>query len=115
MEGIAERPKYILPLIVFSQFAGTSLWFAGNAVVEDLQLGFGFASNAIGDITSAVQLGFIFGTLTFASLAVSDRFSPRKVFFVCSVLGSLTNLGMFLAGDLQSVLGLRFATGFFWQ
>ena len=108
-----KRPRYILPLIVFSQFAGTSLWFAGNAVIEDLQMEFGLAANAIGDITSAVQLGFIIGTLTFASFAVSDRFSPRKVFFVCSVLGSLTNLGIFLAVDLQSVLGLRLATGFF--
>ena len=31
------RPRRILPVIVFSQFAGTSLWFAGNAVLGDLQ------------------------------------------------------------------------------
>ena len=30
-------PVYILPIIVFAQFAGTSLWFAGNAVISDLQ------------------------------------------------------------------------------
>lgn len=113
MEGRIGRPKRILPLIIFSQFAGTSLWFAGNAVVEDLQLKFGFPSNTIGDITSAVQLGFIIGTLIFASFAVSDRFSPRRVFFICSLLGASSNLGLFLVGDLYSVLALRFTTGFF--
>ena len=30
-------PKRILPVIVFSQFAGTSFWFAGNAIIADLQ------------------------------------------------------------------------------
>ncbi len=113
MESGSARPARILPIIILSQFAGTSLWFAGNAVVEDLQQEFGFPPNVLGDITSAVQLGFIIGTLTFASLAISDRFSPRKVFFVCSMLGSLTNLALFLAGDLPSVLALRFFTGFF--
>ena len=28
-------PRRILPVIVFAQFAGTSLWFAGNAVIPD--------------------------------------------------------------------------------
>jgi hypothetical protein len=30
-------PKALLPIIVFSQFAGTSLWFAGNAIINDIQ------------------------------------------------------------------------------
>ena len=32
-------PRRILPVIVLSQFAGTSLWFAVNAVLPDLQRG----------------------------------------------------------------------------
>ena len=32
-----QRPARILPVIIASQFAGTSLWFAGNAVLADLQ------------------------------------------------------------------------------
>ena len=38
-----KTPKHILPVIVFAQFAGTSLWFAGNAVVDSLieELGLG--------------------------------------------------------------------------
>ena len=79
-----KRPAYILPVIILSQFTGTSLWFAGNAVIADLELEFGLGEASIGYITSAVQSGFIAGTLVFAFLAIADRFSPRLVFFWCS-------------------------------
>lgn len=108
------RPGWILPTIIFSQFAGTSLWFAGNAVLGDLQRHWGLPSDALGYITSAVQLGFITGTLVFAVLAVSDRWSPRLVFLGCSLLGALANLGIHAAADgYASLLALRFLTGFF--
>jgi predicted MFS family arabinose efflux permease len=107
-------PKRILPAIVFSQFAGTSLWFAGNAIIADLQLDMNVGIDDTGIVTSAVQLGFIFGTLVFALLSISDRYSPRKLFFHCSVLGSVSNLLIyFIAHDLFSLLVLRFITGFF--
>jgi MFS family permease len=109
-----RRPPWILLVIIFSQFAGTSLWFAGNAVLGDLQQQWGLASDALGYVTSAVQLGFIAGTLTFAFFAISDQFSPRKVFFACSLLGALANLGIYLLPDgFGSLLAFRFLTGFF--
>ena len=107
-------PGHVLPVIVASQFAGTSLWFAGNAVLGDLQRQRGLAASAIGDVTSAVQFGFISGTLVFAFLAVSDRFSPRLVFLACSLLGALANLVVLVAGGgLELLLACRFLTGFF--
>jgi hypothetical protein len=33
---MVERPAYVLPVLVASLFAGTSLWFAGNAIVPGL-------------------------------------------------------------------------------
>ncbi len=33
----SERPRHILPIIVAVQFAGGSLWFAGNAVLANLK------------------------------------------------------------------------------
>jgi MFS family permease len=101
-------------VIVLSQFAGGSLWFAGNAVLGDLQLALGLPGAALGYITSAVQLGFIAGTLAFAFFAISDIASPRRVFFVCSLAGATANAASYaLAEGLASVLVLRFATGFF--
>jgi len=112
---VEQRPPWILPVIIFSQFAGTSLWFAGNAVMGDLQLEWGLLSPAsLGYITSSVQLGFISGTLFFAFFLISDRFSPRLVFFISSILGAAANLGIFFFSDgLSSLLIFRFITGFF--
>jgi len=67
-----------MPTIIFSQFTGTSLWFAGNAVLDDLQRQWAIDAHVLGYITSAVQLGFIAGTLCFAFFAISDRFSPKN-------------------------------------
>ena len=109
-----SRPPWILPVIIFSQFAGTSLWFASNAVLPDLQAAWNLPDYALGYVTSAVQLGFITGTLCFAFLVISDRFSPRKVFFVCSLMGALSNLCIYLLADgFESLLVCRFITGFF--
>ncbi|MCG9973326.1 MFS transporter [Christiangramia crocea] len=105
--------RRILPVIVFAQFCCTSLWFAGNGVMNDLMLSFDLNSEALGHLTSAVQFGFITGTLSFAFLTISDRFSPSKVFFTCAMLGSLFNLGILTEGnELFSLLLFRFLTGF---
>ncbi len=106
--------RFVLPIIVFSQFCGVSLWFAGNGIMSDLITEFALRPSALGHLTSAVQLGFITGTLLFALLTVADRFSPSVVFLVCSVFGAAVNLGMLLSGhDLISLVTVRFLTGFF--
>lgn len=106
--------KLILPVIVFSQFCCTSLWFAGNGVMQDLVATFGLGHSAVGHLTSAVQFGFIVGTLLFAILSIADRFSPSKVFLTCALLGALFNLGVIWEGNgLASLLTFRFFTGFF--
>ena len=111
--NLLKLPGGILPVIVFSQFAVTSLWFAGNAIITDLQSAMNVGIEDTGIVTSAIQLGFISGTLIFALLSISDRYSPRKLFFLCSVLGSVSNLLIyFIANNLFSLLVLRFITGF---
>ena len=107
-------PKLLLPIIIISQFCCTSLWFAGNGIMTDLIVAFGLNPSDVGPLTSAVQFGFILGTLSFALLTIADRFSPSKVFFISAVLAALFNSGMVLEGNnLTSLLALRFGTGFF--
>ncbi len=107
-------PKRILPAIVLSQLAGTSLWFAINAVMPDLQRDWQLPAAAVGTLTSAVQFGFISGTLVFAVLTIADRFSPRQVFLLCALAGASCNAaGALLDGQFEGLLALRFATGFF--
>jgi predicted MFS family arabinose efflux permease len=112
--AMPHRPRRILPVIVVSQLAGTSLWFAGNAVLPDLQANLGLSDGALGDMTAAVQLGFIAGTLVFAVLAISDRYSPRATFLACALLGAACNASTYLIGDSMALLlSARFAVGFF--
>jgi len=106
------RPRRILPAIALSQFAGTSLWFAINAVMPDLQASAGLPTGAVGWLTAAVQLGFIAGTLVFALLAVADRFSPRAVFLVSALAGALLAIATtLLPPTVDGLVALRFATG----
>lgn len=105
--------KHILPVIVFAQFAGTSLWFSGNAVVEELILKLNLLEMFIGFITIAVQAGFIIGTFFFAFLNIADRFSPVKVFLICSVLGAFANLSTVYSSSFTEVMFTRVFTGFF--
>ena len=109
-----KRKAWILPTIVFSQFTGTSLWFAGNAILKDLQILWDLDAGIIGWMTSSVQLGFIIGTLIFAFLSIADRYSPRLIFMMCSIAGSLATLGIWWFSEgLVSLLVFRFLTGFF--
>jgi MFS family permease len=101
-------------LIVLSQFAGTSLWFVGNAVLPELKQSLNLSQYAVSQVTSAVMLGFVAGTLVFAFLSLADRFSPVKLFFISSLLGALCNSSVaWIATDANSLLALRFMTGFF--
>ncbi len=106
------RPARILPVIVFSQFAGTSLWFAGNAIIPDLGQSWQIGANAVGNITSAVQFGFIIGTLLAAFLSLSDRYSPRNIFLCASLLGACCNLLLLVCPrTFFMLLFLRLLTG----
>ncbi|MUU77726.1 MFS transporter [Winogradskyella sp. HL2-2] len=105
--------KWVLAIIIFSQFCCTSLWFAGNSIIDDLIGHFNLSEASLGDISSSVQFGFIVGTFIFAMLTISDRFSPSKVFFVCAILGASFNLGMlYSANTIYTLITFRFLTGF---
>lgn len=110
---LKQGGKHILPVIVFAQFAGTSLWFSGNAIIDDLILKLDLLDIFVGFITMAVQSGFIIGTLLFAFLNIADRFSPVKVFLVCSIFGALANLGTIWSSSFTEIMLTRVFVGFF--
>lgn len=102
-----------LLVVVFAQFAGTSLWFAGNAILPELQPLLKM-TGLTSWITSAVQIGFIFGTLLYALLVIPDRFRSTHVFLVSVTLAALVNLiWLFLPIKAETMLMSRFMTGFF--
>ena len=107
----SDRPALVLPALVAAQFAGTSLWFAGNAILPDIQAAWSLPAGALGWVTSSVQLGFIVGTLLSAIFTLADRVSAPRLFFAASVMGALVNLGPLVFEGLWHLLGFRFLTG----
>jgi MFS family permease len=106
--------RRVLPIIVISQFFCTSVWFATNAVMPDIVRQFNLAPAWLAHLTSAVQGGFIAGTLVFAILSISDRFSPSRVFVACSIIAALSNIAISFDGvGSPGLLIFRFLTGFF--
>lgn len=109
----SSRVNGQLLVVVVAQFAGTSLWFAGNAILPELQPLLK-SPGLISWITSAVQIGFISGTLLYALFAIPDRFKSTYVFLVSVTLAATVNLiWLFLPINAGTVLASRFLTGFF--
>lgn len=109
-----QNQKLLLPTLVFAIFAGASLWFSSNAILDDILATLGHSTLTVSDITSAVQLGFIVGTLTFSWFNIADRFKPSILFFGCCVLGGLSNAWVALFDVASTPLIIsRFLTGFF--
>jgi MFS family permease len=107
-------PRRVLPVIVLAQLAGTSPWFAVNAVMADLQREQGYGAADLGTLTSAVQLGFIVGTLLFAVFGIADRRSPRRVFLYCALAGGVaTAAAVPLSGSFAGLWSCRALGGFF--
>lgn len=111
---LKQQKPFILYIIIFTQFACTSTWFAGNAIMESLTKTLGLKIDSIGLVLSSVQLGFITGTLLFGLLMVADRFSPSKIFLLSALLAALANLTLILPslGPLGLLIA-RYGTGFF--
>lgn len=104
--------RLAIAIIVIAELFGTSLWFSVNAVADALTREWGISVADLGHLTSAVQLGFITGTLAIALSGVADRFSASRIFAVSALLGALANAAMvWVAEGVSSALVFRFVTG----
>ena len=105
-------PRHTLPTIVAAQFAGTSLWFVGNAALGGFADQWQGVEGAVGWLTSAVQLGFIAGTFLFAVLGLADRIPSHRLFFGCSIFGAAFNAaGLIAPHSFSAFVATRMLTG----
>ncbi|MEJ2105693.1 MAG: MFS transporter [Acidiferrobacteraceae bacterium] len=100
-----------LGVIVVAELLGTSLWFSANAVADKLYALWGLTPVELGYLTSAVNLGFISGTLIVSLTGVADRFSASRIFAASAALGATANALFAVAGGLSGALLFRFGTG----
>lgn len=109
-----KAQRLVMPAIVLAQLAGTSMWFGANAVLADLQKELDLGTGSIALLLSAVNAGFIAGTLFFALLMIADRFSPRLVFVFSTLIAALINLLPLIPGaGITELLISRLGVGFF--
>ena len=99
-------------LIVVCQIAAMALWFSASAAVPSLLDSGQLSTDAAAALTSAVQIGFVVGTLASAACGLSDRFDSRVLFSAAALFGALFNGALLLSGfDHPAAPMLRFATG----
>jgi MFS family permease len=111
--GLAGWPRArSVGLIAVCQVAAMALWFSATAVVPALKAQMGLDAATTSLFTSAVQFGFVIGTLTSAVLGLADRFDPRKFFMISAAAAAVAN-ALLLAVEPGSaaMVALRFVTG----
>ena len=111
MKSFMNRQSMALGVIVLAQFLGTSLWFTPNAVMSGLAAAWSATTGEIGALTSAVQLGFILGTLVFAVSGLADRWRASRIFLVSALAGALANAMFVLSTGPETGMVWRFMTG----
>lgn len=113
-ERASRVPRWPGPIAVVSlaQLFGTSLWFSANAAADGLMQSWAAGPADIGTLTSAVQAGFILGTLALSLLGLADRFRASTIFVVSALSGACFNAGFaWIAHDITTAALFRFLVG----
>jgi MFS family permease len=101
-----------LALLCLCELGVLAVWFSATAVVPSLRAEFALSGLQASLLTSAVQIGFVTGTLTSAILGLSDRLDPRRFFMGSALVAAGANAGLLVLDPAApSVLVLRFVTG----
>ncbi len=101
-----------LAVLSYAQVAAMSLWFSASAVLPAIDAEVGLSDFQKSMFTSAVQAGFVAGSLTSAFLGLADRIDARRFFTVSCLIAAIANAGMLLVEPTSPVIMvLRFITG----
>jgi MFS family permease len=99
-------------IIVICQVAAMALWFSASAIVPALRATGQIDPQSASLFTSAVQAGFVVGTLISAALGLADRLDPRKFFMASALVAAAANGAILLMAPASPVvILLRFITG----
>src|SRR5690349_11137352 len=102
-----------LALITTAQVLVLALWFSGTAAGPGMLRA---AADPVPGfqawLTSAVQAGFVLGTLVSAAFSLPDRVDPRLVFAASAVAGAAVNASiLILPLGSAADIGARVLTG----
>ncbi|MCL4865525.1 MAG: MFS transporter [Gemmatimonadales bacterium] len=100
-----------LALLALAQLLGMSPWMAGTALAPTLTEAWGLSASQVGWLTSAVQLGFVSGTLGAALLNLPDTLPSRWYLAGAAILAALSNAVLGVSDSYAVGLASRFLTG----
>src|SRR5690606_4976724 len=113
--ALRERRRYtpwlVLAILAAAQFLGMSPWLAASAIGPQLAALWSLDQQQVGWLTTAVQLGFVAGTLTAAVLNAADVLPVRWYFALSATLVAVVNSLLLVAPSFEYALALRFLTG----
>ena len=108
-DGLRSRS---LALLALCMVAALGLWFSASAVVPSLIVEYGLSPRRASMMTSAVQIGFVVGTLISAVLSLADRLDPRRFFMASALIAAIANGALLLVVPTSDwVVVFRFITG----
>jgi MFS family permease len=101
-----------IAMIATAQVAAMALWFSASAIVPALRASGQIDPQTASFFTSAVQAGFVAGTLISAFLGLADRIDPRRFFIASALVAAAANAAILAVGpESVLVIPLRFVTG----
>ncbi|WP_395704299.1 MFS transporter [Aquabacterium sp.] len=101
-----------LAILMACEIGAMTVWFSSAAVVGAIQRTQAVGAQQAALLTSALQVGFVVGTLTSAVLTLADRHDPRRLFAASALIAALaTALLAVLPPTGPLVVALRFITG----
>lgn len=99
-------------ILIACELLAMAVWFASAAVLPALRAERALDPLLEAMLTSAVQVGFVLGTLTSATLGLADRLDPRLLFRLSAVVAGLASFASAaLAPDSALLIVLRLVTG----
>ncbi len=114
---VAERQPYAgkigaLLALLMAEVLAMSVWFSSSAAIADIKRSHAVAPGVEALLTSAVQIGFVIGTILSALLSLADRHDPRRLFALSAATAAIaTGCLVFLDPTGPAVILLRMLTG----
>jgi MFS family permease len=101
----------MLVLLACAELLGMSLWFAASAVSAQYRVLWNLSASQGAWLTTVVQLGFVLGTATLATLNVVDIVPSRRLFATGALVGATVNAALLVAPGYRTALVCRLLTG----
>lgn len=110
MNGAHQR-WWQLALLTTAMLLGMAVWLAASAVGPALAASLSLTRGQTGWLTSAVQLGFVVGTLAAAVLNLADLWPSRWYVAGSALVAAAANATLLVADSYPGALLSRFVTG----